>query len=123
MREIRPKTPKFYVDITGKAHAEDWLQGLKDLSAKATIVARLARIRRGLLGDCERYEMVTELRIDFGPGYRVYTVEDGFELVILLCGGDKSSQKRDFKEARRLANEYHKEKKEGRGAKLRSFPD
>jgi len=120
--EIKPKDPKFYVDVNGKAHAEEWLVGLKDLSAKATITARLARIRRGLLGDCERYEAITELRIDFGPGYRVYTVEDGAVLVVLLCGGDKSDQKKDFKKAGRLANEYHKEKKSG-VAKLRSLPD
>jgi putative addiction module killer protein len=96
--------------------------GLKDLSAKATITARLGRIRRGLLGDCERYESITELKIDFGPGYRVYTVEDGAILVVLLCGGDKSDQKKDFKKARRLANEYQKEKKGGT-AKLRSVLD
>lgn len=120
--EIKPKDPRFYVDAAGKAHAEDWLAGLKDLPAKATITARLARIRRGLLGDCERYQAITELKIDFGPGYRVYTVEDGAVLVILLCGGDKSDQKKDFKKARRLADEYHQEKKTG-AAKLRPLPD
>jgi putative addiction module killer protein len=115
--EVKPKSPQFYVDVNGKAHAEEWLRGLKDLSAKATIASRLGRIRRGLLGDCERYEAVTELRIHFGPGYRVYTVEDGPVLVVLLCGGDKSDQKKDFKQAKELADEYHKVKKGG-SAKL-----
>ncbi|HTA17496.1 MAG TPA: type II toxin-antitoxin system RelE/ParE family toxin [bacterium] len=120
--EVKPKDPQFYVDVSGKAHAEDWLNALKDLSAKATIVARLGRIRRGLLGDCERYGAVTELRIDFGPGYRIYTVEDGTVLVVLLCGGDKSDRKKDFKIAKRLADEYHKEKETG-AAKFRPLPE
>jgi putative addiction module killer protein len=77
MSDARPKIPKFYVDRQGVAHAEAWLMELKDLAARATLVARLARLRRGLLGDCERYGLLTELRVRFGPGYRVYVIEDG----------------------------------------------
>jgi putative addiction module killer protein len=116
--EVGPKNTLFYIDVNGKAHAEDWLVGLKDLSAQGAILARLKRIQRGLLGDCERYESITELRINVGPGYRIYTVEDGPVLVILLCGGNKSGQRRDFNKARDLAHEYHQEKKIG-AAKLR----
>jgi putative addiction module killer protein len=120
--EVGPKNPLFYVDVAGKCHAQDWFLELKDLSARAAIAARLARIRRGLLGDCERYEAVTELRINFGPGYRIYTIEDGPVLVVLLCGGNKSGQRSDFKKARDLAHEYHQEKKIG-AAKLRPFSE
>jgi putative addiction module killer protein len=120
--EVEPKNPQFYVDVAGKAHARDWLDGLKDLSAQAAIATKLDRIQRGLLGDCERYESITELRVNFGPGYRIYTVEDGPVLVVLLCGGNKSGQKSDFKKARSLANEYYQEKKVG-AAKLRPLSD
>ena len=120
--EVGPKDPQFYVSADGKALAQIWLDGLQDLLAEAAIIARLARIRRGLLGDCERYGEVTELRVHHGPGYRLYAVEDGEVLVVLLCGGDKSGQKKDFKKARRLANDYQKEKRAGT-AKLRPVSD
>ncbi|KAF0135957.1 MAG: hypothetical protein FD139_2544 [Methylocystaceae bacterium] len=74
---------------------EDWLMGLKDQRGKAKIVARIDRLALGNPGDVSPVgEGVSELRIHFGPGYRVYFVRRGKALVVLLCGGDKSSQER-----------------------------
>jgi putative addiction module killer protein len=64
---------------------------------------RLDRIELGLLGDAKYFDGIGELRIDYGPGYRVYFVKRGKAIVILLCGGDKSSQQRDIAKARQLA--------------------
>lgn len=81
-----------------------WLDGLRDLKARARVQARIERLAAGNPGDVEPVgEGVSELRIDYGPGYRVYFKRRGRELIILLAGGDKSSQARDIKTALRLA--------------------
>ncbi len=81
-----------------------WLDGLRDLKARARVQARIERLAAGNPGDVEPVgEGVSELRIDCGPGYRVYFKRRGRELIILLAGGDKSSQARDIKTALRLA--------------------
>lgn len=81
-----------------------WLDGLRDLKARARVQARIERLAGGNPGDVEPVgEGVSELRIDYGPGYRVYFKRRGRELIILLAGGDKSSQARDIKTALRLA--------------------
>lgn len=93
MMEVR-KT-EFYVK---------WLDGLRDIRARARVLARVERLAEGNPGDVEPVgEGVSELRINYGPGYRVYYKQQGRELVILLAGGDKSSQSRDIKTALRLA--------------------
>ena len=75
--------------------------------AKAVIAARIFRLANGLPGDVSPVgQGVSELRIHYGPGYRVYFQQRGTEIVILLCGGDKSSQARDIEMAKRLANEW-----------------
>jgi putative addiction module killer protein len=82
----------------------DWLTNLGDLRAKARIQARIDRLALGDPGDTKLIgDGIRELRIDCGPGYRVYYVRRGRVLVILLCGGDKSSQGKDIKRARLLA--------------------
>ena len=82
----------------------DWLDGLKDIRARARVLVRIERLAAGNPGDVKPVsEGVSELRIDYGPGYRVYFKKRGKELVILLAGGDKSSQARDIKRALRLA--------------------
>lgn len=81
-----------------------WLDGLRDIRARARILAKVERLAAGNVGDAEPVgEGVSELRINYGPGYRVYYKQQGRELVILLAGGDKGSQSRDIKTALRLA--------------------
>lgn len=83
---------------------EDWFTALRDIRAKVRIQARIDRAELGNFGDCESVgEGVSEMRIHYGPGYRVYFVQRGFEVVILLAGGDKSSQPKDIKRALELA--------------------
>jgi putative addiction module killer protein len=81
-----------------------WLVGLRDQRAAERIAIRIARLRNGLLGDTKSLDGVGEMRVDYGPGYRVYFVRRG-ALIVLLCGGDKQSQDRDIKRARKLAEE------------------
>ena len=81
-----------------------WLVGLKDHVGKAQILLRLDRASRGNWGDCEPVgEGVSELRIHHGPGYRVYFTRRGAVIYLLLLGGDKSTQKRDIKQAIAMA--------------------
>ena len=81
-----------------------WLDGLSDPRAVAKIAARAERLASGNFGDVQPVgEGVSELRIHYGPGYRVYFVQRGAVVVILLCGGDKSSQARDIRSAKALA--------------------
>jgi putative addiction module killer protein len=81
-----------------------WLDGLRDLRARARVQVRIERLAAGNPGDVKPVgEGVSELRIDYGPGYRVYYKQEGWELVILLAGGDKRSQTRDIERALRLA--------------------
>ena len=83
-----------------------WLGGLRDQKAVAKITARIDRLQHGNPGDVEPVgEGVSEMRIHYGPGYRVYFMQQGAVLVILLCGGKKSSQKGDIKIAKAMANE------------------
>lgn len=85
---------------------ERWLRGLRDIRAKASIVSRVERIEGGNFGDHASVGGgVSELRIDVGPGYRVYYTIRRNTLVILLCGGDKSSQARDIRRAQQMAGE------------------
>jgi putative addiction module killer protein len=82
----------------------EWFSSLRDVQAKARINARLRRAELGNFGDCEPVgEGVSEMRIHYGPGYRVYWVKRGNEIFILLAGGDKSTQAIDIKNALQLA--------------------
>ena len=82
----------------------EWLDGLRDIQGRARIQARIERLAAGNAGDVEPVgEGVSELRINYGPGYRVYFKRRGQELIILLAGGDKSTQAKDIKAALRLA--------------------
>ena len=81
-----------------------WLDGLRDVRARARVQVRVERLAAGNAGDVEPVgEGVSELRIDYGPGYRVYFKKHGREVVILLAGGDKRTQSADIKTALRLA--------------------
>ncbi len=84
----------------------EWLSQLKDGRAKAKIAARIQRMTSGNFGDVAPVGGgVSELRIHYGPGYRVYFVQRGKELIILLCGGDKGSQRKDISLARQMEEE------------------
>ena len=83
-----------------------WLEALKDLRAKARILARIDRMRFGNFGDVSSVgEGISEMRIFYGPGYRVYFVQRGSEVVILLSGGDKSTQSKDITKAKEIARQ------------------
>jgi putative addiction module killer protein len=83
-----------------------WLDDLRDIQARARVQARIERLVAGNPGDVEPVgEGISELRINYGPGYRVYFKKRGQELIILLAGGDKSTQAKDIKSALRLARD------------------
>ena len=92
--------------VSKTAAFASWLDGLRDLRARARIQARIERFAAGNPGDVEPVgEGVSEMRIDYGPGYRVYFKKQGRELVVLLAGGDKKSQRADIRAAIRLARD------------------
>lgn len=81
-----------------------WIDNLRDLQARARVLVRIERLAAGNSGDVKAIgEGVSELRIDYGPGYRVYFTKRGREVVILLAGGDKTTQSADIRVALRLA--------------------
>lgn len=83
-----------------------WFDGLRDGRGKAAVRVRMRRAEEGNFGDCEPVgEGVSEMRIHHGPGYRVYFKRAGIEIVILLAGGDKSTQAKDIRKALKLARE------------------
>ena len=87
-----------------------WMKKLKDTIAKAHIDRRIDRLSRGNPGDVEPVgEGCSEMRIDYGPGYRVYYKDTGRKIIIILCGGDKSTQQSDIAKAKQLAREEEEE--------------
>ena len=83
-----------------------WVNDLRDRAGATKIFARIDRLRGGNPGDVEPVgDNVSEMKIDFGPGYRVYFTTRGEEIIVLLCGGDKTTQQADIAEAKRLAKE------------------
>ncbi len=88
------------------ADFDAWLRRLRDAKGKARILARIKSAEAGNFGDCEAVgDGVSEMRVHFGPGYRVYFVRHEDVVYVLLCGGDKSSQDRDIRHARELARQ------------------
>ena len=84
-----------------------WLRNLKDRRAVARVLVRIDRLAAGNPGDVKPVgEGISELRVNYGPGYRVYYLQDGDKLIVLLCGGDKSTQDDDIKNAKRIAKEW-----------------
>ena len=84
----------------------EWLVSLRDREARRRILARINRIENGIMGDVEPVGVgVSEARINYGPGYRLYFLQRGPSVLILLCGGDKDSQVRDIRRAKKLASE------------------
>jgi putative addiction module killer protein len=98
---------KTYQDANGRKPYADWLDSLADNKTKARIVVRVNRMAAGNFGDCKTLrDGVQELKIDVGPGYRVYVSKQGSMLVLLLCGGDKSDQSRDIERAIACLNDW-----------------
>jgi len=94
---IRPRVAIRYQKSIGDIPFDLWLKKLKDIATKAKIVTRVERAERGLFGDYKAIDAdVKELRIDFGPGYRVYFAIHKDKLILLLIGGDKSTQTNDM---------------------------
>ncbi|MFW6332664.1 MAG: type II toxin-antitoxin system RelE/ParE family toxin [Thermodesulfobacteriota bacterium] len=101
-----------YITSDGKNPFHHWLRSLKDQVARARIRVRLNRVRLGNFGDCKSVGGgINELRVDVGPGYRVYFGRDGMQIVILLCGGAKKSQSKDIKLAQEYWTDYQRRKK------------
>ena len=94
------------MEIIQSATFRRWLQSLRDSRAVPHINARLRRASLGNPGDTHALgDGLWEMRIDYGPGYRLYHIREGAEVMVLLCGGDKDTQSRDIERARQLAGE------------------
>jgi len=111
---ITPKKLIVYKDENNNEPFSKWLNALRDQKGRRRILTRLRRLEQGNYGDCSPVgEGVSELRLFFGAGYRVYFAEDAENIIIILCGGDKSGQNRDIKHAKSCWKEYqgHDKKK------------
>ncbi|MFB2877099.1 type II toxin-antitoxin system RelE/ParE family toxin [Floridanema aerugineum] len=106
--EAQPRQILNYRTIEGKSPFLEWRDSLRDSKAKAKITSRIDRVAKGNLGDYRSVgEGVCELRIDYGPGYRIYFGQIGLTIVIILCGGDKSYQEKDIREAIEYWRDYN----------------
>ena len=96
-----------YLSEAGHDFIEEWLESLEDPATRARIEIRIQRLSRGLFGNTKYLQDgVHELKFDFGPGYRIYFGKDGSRIVLLLCGGDKSTQKKDVRNAIKYWKDY-----------------
>lgn len=99
MRNVINKTDKFLA----------WIDGLKDQKGRARILSRLVAAESGNFGDCGPVgEGISEMRIHYGPGYRVYYAQEGLQVYLLIAGGDKNTQKQDIKQAKALWSDLKK---------------
>jgi putative addiction module killer protein len=106
-RAAHPKQVIVYVDKQGKEPFTEWIESLRDIMGRKRILARIGRLEHGNYGDRKGVgEGVSELRMMFGPGYRVYIGEEADNIVVLLCGGDKSTQEQDIDTAQAYWKEY-----------------
>jgi len=104
---VQPREIRVYESASGAAPFDLWLESIRDIRNRARIEVRLDRLEQGNFGDCKPVgDGVLELRMDFGPGYRVYLAEDGPIVVLLLIGGDKATQVKDIKTAKSFWREY-----------------
>ena len=105
--ETPERTLRILVLQNGQAPFKEWMRSLRDKPTKARIQSRIDRLRLGNFGDYQSVgDGVFELRIHVGPGYRIYFGLHGAQVVLLLCGGDKSTQARDIADARRYWKEF-----------------
>ncbi|NKB17665.1 MAG: type II toxin-antitoxin system RelE/ParE family toxin, partial [Pseudanabaena sp. CRU_2_10] len=109
--EPEPREIQSYQDANGNYPFEDWLVRLRDRTARVKIQARLGRLALGNFGDSKFVgDGVYELRINYGGGYRIYFGQVGARVILLLCGGDKSSQEQDIQTAKSYWRAYAKRK-------------
>lgn len=107
--EAQPRQVVLYLNEDEDSPFENWLNSLRDRKARARIKKRLDRIEMGNLGDFKPVgEGVLELRVDYGPGYRVYFAQAGATIVLLLCGGDKRSQSQDILNAKAYWKDFQR---------------
>ena len=108
---VSPREVFVYTTKEGRQPYSDWLNGLRDGMTRRRIIQRVTRLESGNYGDCKSLkDGVFELRLAFGSGYRIYFAEDGNTFVILLCGGDKSTQEKDIEGAKAYWKEYKNDK-------------
>lgn len=116
-KAVQPKQVIVYADAEGCEPFTEWLMTLRDTQGRQRILVRIGRLEQGNYGDVAPVgDGVSELRLFFGPGYRVYFGEDENMVIVLLCGGDKSTQKRDITQAKVYWKEYLSR------AELQNFP-
>ena len=112
MPAVHPRKLQIYRDSKDRAPYSKWLRSIKDRTTRARIQSGVGRLRSGNFSKCKSVKGgVFELRLHFGPGYRVYFGEVGDTIVLLLCGGDKSSQARDIEQAKAYWQEYKESQK------------
>ncbi len=98
---------EIYEAVNGKRPFENWIKEIKEVHTRAVILTRLERLKLGNFGDCKTIqEGISELRIHYGPGIRVYYGKIGNKIILLLCGGDKGSQERDIAKAKEYLKDY-----------------
>jgi len=96
-----------YKTNKGSQPYADWFKKLKDVKTKAIILKRIERLILGNLGDCKALkEGIHELRIDYGPGFRVYFAQEGEDIILLIAGGDKSTQTQDIEKAKEYYHDH-----------------
>ena len=103
-----------YTDVDGKSPYDSWLKSLRDKCAIARIIMHVDRMELGLFGDSSPIgDGLSEMRIHYGPGYRVYYGKEAQRVYLLLCGGDKSTQTKDIKQAKLYWQEHKQRKRYG----------
>jgi len=93
------------IEVRQTTQFRSWFDRLRDERAKDRIMVRIRRLSLGSFGDAKYFDGIGEMRINYGPGYRIYFVQRGNEIIVLLAGGDKNSQRRDIADALKRAKE------------------
>lgn len=107
MRDVHPREVQIYQTVSGREPFTEWLKSIQDISTQDRIQTRLVQLKYGNFGDYRSVGGgVFELRLHFGAGYRIYFGQMGAAIVLLLCGGDKSSQTRDIERAKTYWLQY-----------------
>ena len=109
---IQPREIRNYLTEDERSPFEEWFYNLKDRKARQKIKIRLERLQLGNLGDYKSVgQGVFELRVNYGPGYRIYFGQVGLTIILLLCGGDKNTQSQDIRQAKQYWKDYEKREK------------